>query len=1160
MNKKLILALTMLLAIANLQAQSGLTQITSFKTDVPFTSIAIDNNNQVFAGTNGRGLWKYEGGTWKNWSGLGLAFSRSNMRQLAIKNNELWVASSGYVLYLGSGEAGNNNNFWGGVHKIDTRFPLIRTYYRGRPVLGQNPAQGPPTRNVLGILIDSTGTPWCAASYHDSVTYPAVVNYNARYHYAPGAVGRFNGSNFSFITGAALPNPTGILIGVGNNYVDDNYSIGKRRTCRSIVQKGNEVWVGADGYTSGGTITPGILRYDLAGNYLGKYEQSNTTVPFGTANTDFGPWALATDSNGKVWAAMNGNKGLAVFDSSGWTYVGVPSILPSTTVFRANSIATDKQGRAYFGTSAGLLMYKGKGSYTSDTSYQLFTTAQGMSSNSVFSIAVGKDGSIWAATTAGVNKIVTGDLFIYTLKPNTTNNSITNVDSMRRLIATYNSNTPQAEIDKDTLYIAADGSNVTVMKWAGSNAKNLKFRIQDGSAPTDTDLQGFFTVRYQDPVANDSLRVQYRHPKLISLANTSNLQLNGKILRLQIVDTTEMPEKIMMDIPLKIMLPPVMLVHGLWSAGDGSQANAWEGMKNYLMTNETYRYPAYQLYAPSYDGAREFTHNRQFIAGFLDHLIERCGNNKFSVGKVDVAGHSMGGILSRLYLQEGGSPYYNNIHKLITINTPHSGSPLANIVGNKDAAFKWVLAVLGRDPFKGALNNLSIGKFPIDTLLNGDDRHNNNVPSHSIYSQAELSQTVVLIDNIINTFLGSPIKLAIGNTIGFKKYGGWVLAVQRLMFLFKYWLMKNTSCGTTDALGPCLEKIYNGKHDLIVSELSQTGRLANTTQIFGYNHLEIVDAPPCQAQVLKLWREPENSTLLTDAGWNPAKLRWNPANGTEIVSRPFTPAATDSIKFVSPVFGTAYNRGDSVTVTVRPSAGIKKMLLVTGYESGIDAIGVNAADSLFGFKVPADVAYQMNMQIIGFDANGAETTDSTMITINPGAGVTLDSIRFLKLGEGNSQKIIVNDSVSVTVMGYYTDGTERNITAMPGIVYSSLGGFTSASANGQIRGTSVGFDQIQAAIAGKLDTTLVEVLPVIASGSPSITYTFNGNGNWSNPANWRDGNIPPAILPIGAQIYIDPMANGACLLNVSVTLPASAKITVLAGKTFTITGGLIIQR
>ncbi|MEP6674407.1 MAG: hypothetical protein ABJA78_04605 [Ferruginibacter sp.] len=80
------------------------------------------------------------------------------------------------------------------------------------------------------------------------------------------------------------------------------------------------------------------------------------------------------------------------------------------------------------------------------------------------------------------------------------------------------------------------------------------------------------------------------------------------------------------------------------------------------------------------------------------------------------------------------------------------------------------------------------------------------------------------------------------------------------------------------------------------------------------------------------------------------------------------------------------------------------------------------------------------------------------------------------------------------------------------------------------------------------------VKPAIAG----TTYTFNGNGNWDNPANWSNNTVPPAVLPAGSQIVIDPSA-GECVLNVTQTVSAGATLTVKTGKIFRIPGNLIQQ-
>ncbi len=73
-------------------------------------------------------------------------------------------------------------------------------------------------------------------------------------------------------------------------------------------------------------------------------------------------------------------------------------------------------------------------------------------------------------------------------------------------------------------------------------------------------------------------------------------------------------------------------------------------------------------------------------------------------------------------------------------------------------------------------------------------------------------------------------------------------------------------------------------------------------------------------------------------------------------------------------------------------------------------------------------------------------------------------------------------------------------------------------------------------------------------------FTFNGNGNWSNPANWAGGLVPHPQLPPGVQILINPAGAGECILNVQQRVTASGSLVVQSGKKFIIQGNLIIQQ
>ncbi len=68
-------------------------------------------------------------------------------------------------------------------------------------------------------------------------------------------------------------------------------------------------------------------------------------------------------------------------------------------------------------------------------------------------------------------------------------------------------------------------------------------------------------------------------------------------------------------------------------------------------------------------------------------------------------------------------------------------------------------------------------------------------------------------------------------------------------------------------------------------------------------------------------------------------------------------------------------------------------------------------------------------------------------------------------------------------------------------------------------------------------------------------FSFTGSGNWSNPANWAGGIVPPAILMAGDNVVI----NGNCILDIAVQAQPGSSITVAAGKSLLILGSLTMK-
>ncbi len=73
------------------------------------------------------------------------------------------------------------------------------------------------------------------------------------------------------------------------------------------------------------------------------------------------------------------------------------------------------------------------------------------------------------------------------------------------------------------------------------------------------------------------------------------------------------------------------------------------------------------------------------------------------------------------------------------------------------------------------------------------------------------------------------------------------------------------------------------------------------------------------------------------------------------------------------------------------------------------------------------------------------------------------------------------------------------------------------------------------------------------------SYVFNGNGNWSDTANWQYNLVPPSLLVAGNEIIIDPVNGGNCTLDIPYTLTQGTKFLVAPGKEFLVKGNLEIQ-
>jgi pimeloyl-ACP methyl ester carboxylesterase len=277
--------------------------------------------------------------------------------------------------------------------------------------------------------------------------------------------------------------------------------------------------------------------------------------------------------------------------------------------------------------------------------------------------------------------------------------------------------------------VCTDGSSVSTFfltKPPSSQLdfSNWEFRIKEDPFGLNPDIYGSFSSGASGPGQKQFV---YTHP--------AYLELNGpNSLTFQIVDSAS--GSVINELPLDLYRPPVVMVHGLWG-----NASSFIDLEIALINSGHYTF--WQTFKADYQetNADGFDVNYPKLNTFIYNRKFKVLSRGIAAGKADLVCHSMGGIITRLYLQ---SPLYDNdINKLITLNSPHSGSQLANflledILGDpgflniKARLFMFAVRELFKT-YNGAVDDLRVGGTAIEQDLNGPGQLNNwVVPSHTV--------------------------------------------------------------------------------------------------------------------------------------------------------------------------------------------------------------------------------------------------------------------------------------------------------------------------------------------------------------------------------------------------------------------------------------------
>ncbi len=397
-----------------------------------------------------------------------------------------------------------------------------------------------------------------------------------------------------------------------------------------------------------------------------------------------------------------------------------------------------------------------------------------------------------------------------------------------------------------------------------------------------------------------------------------------------------------------IVRPPLALVHGLGgnpSTWDNFTYTSSSGPLKYLsqennvlkevkaleiLPDVKFRTNAYNLVVPS---------NSQPLSKTLQGVIQEMRNQGYAANRVDYVGHSMGGCIIRLttslfspaYKVTGSfadSPYKNYemgfVHKNISLNTPHNGSPLANLATDVANNITGIIAKEFSEYYLENPNSIALsiikprGVFynpydrPVLSLLNkfeaspavidlqvnsGAYIAKTNIPSHLISGDV-FGNTTTINSDVVNT---------IDNHFSYTSYLFYLWELKRILERDPYKksqlnALKNQ--GSKAEIGIKFADLYANLYyktpnfilngDFVVPLGSQLAGLDPTTPIVNVysgwfsNHMDVKDDLEVGNRVFQLLNSPVNGPLF---GYIP-ETNYNYNN-----SKAFNPLPFDTIIF-----------------------------------------------------------------------------------------------------------------------------------------------------------------------------------------------------------------------------------------------------------------------
>jgi pimeloyl-ACP methyl ester carboxylesterase len=489
--------------------------------------------------------------------------------------------------------------------------------------------------------------------------------------------------------------------------------------------------------------------------------------------------------------------------------------------------------------------------------------------------------------------------------------------------------------------------------------------------------------------------------------------------------------------PFQLMRVPVLFVHGL-----ASSSATW----TFPLASDD----RFIRHAVDYSGTAldSFSTNAGVLLRGVRETLVQARAQRVAATQVDVVAHSMGGLLSRMHVSSSAYKRSDNyfagdFHKLITVDTPHSGSEVANKV-ERLRACRYTTCIGILDSLvasypqldSGAVNDLAVGSAALRSIGPA------HIPSHAIVGSG-----------------GDAFLVAAGDTATAEM---WAIAPE---LVYSYAVEQVTVASARAAA----HSLFHGEHDLIVGVWSQYGGMGagspSTDELTGPGaiHTKCTNTAEFSTRIAAVLDADPSSAVFSEfspAASAPASIT---IRSQTAPSAPVTPTALaarieiDTAEVVP---------GQTVHVLVRVDGVIISDALLLGPCGILIASGPTP-----NFTCTIPLSSFGALRFSAFARSGGVTYLSNAVSLPVRQSSNITSIR-----SGTPLFILrPGETAAITVVASYSDGVERPIPASSIRFQTSDSFVATIDANGLLQARNSGHCVVQATLGDMTATIDVAV-------------------------------------------------------------------------------------